>query len=240
MPGSNGIYNTKYFLKTFRTESLEMESNYKHIIWDWNGTLINDTELCHTIINELLRKRGIREISLQKYLDEFGFPVVNFYTGIGFDFSKEQFHVPASEYIDAYNSRRFNCSLHEGALGAVSCFHEAGVEQSILSASKQSSLDEAVRHYLLTPYFSYVYGISDHYANGKAEIAINLIKNISREKKEILLIGDTEHDYEVAQLLGIDCILVCNGHQSRDKLKKCGALVLESIADIKDAAAVTA
>ena len=217
-----------------------MEFNYKHIIWDWNGTIIDDTRLCHTIINELLCRRGIPEISLQKYLDTFDFPIINFYTTIGFDFLKEPFQISAAEYINAYNELRFNCSLHEGVLDAIVDFQSTGIEQSILSASKQSTLKDAVKYYALDSYFANVYGISDHYAHGKADIAVNLIKHIGGPGKEILIIGDTTHDYEVARSLGVDCVLICNGHQSRQKLIQCGAVVLDSVTDIKNAESVTA
>ena len=40
---------------------------YKHIIWDWNGTLLNDRWLCVEGINQALIKRGLNPISEDQY-----------------------------------------------------------------------------------------------------------------------------------------------------------------------------
>ncbi len=216
-----------------------MNFNYKHIIWDWNGTLIDDARLCLMIINELLERRKIPLIDFGQYQDAFDFPVINFYEKIGFDFSRESFHVPAKEYIDAYNTRRFKCRLHEGVPEALARFKKAGIRQSILSASKKSSLEEAVEYYSLKRYFSNVCGLDDHYANGKLDIARDLMRRIDADSKDIVIFGDTTHDYDVARSLGIDCVLFCGGHHSIERLTRCGARVVNSIPDIQNAAFVS-
>jgi phosphoglycolate phosphatase len=216
-----------------------MNFNYKHIIWDWNGTLVDDAWLCLEIINNLLHKRNIPKLNLREYQEVFDFPVKDFYAKIGFDFSKEPFHVPASEYIDAYNKERSRCGLHRGALEALSFFRDSGISQSILSASKQSSLEEAIEYYTIKSYFTNVCGLDDYYANGKIEIAKNLLAHIGENESTIVIIGDTTHDYEVARSLGIDCILFNGGHHSRKKLEQCGVRVLDTLADIKHSAIIS-
>ena len=71
---------------------------YKHIIWDWNGTLLNDSYLCVQILNESLRKRNIPEITVEKYREKFLFPIKTFYESIGFDFDKEPFENSNTEF----------------------------------------------------------------------------------------------------------------------------------------------
>jgi phosphoglycolate phosphatase len=217
-----------------------MNFRYKHIIWDWNGTLIDDAWLCLEIINELLVKRKISVIDLKQYQNVFDFPVINFYEKIGFDFSMEPFQVPAAEYIDAYNSRRFACRLHKGAQNVLERFKKAGLAQSILSASKKSSLEEALEHYSLQSYFSNVCGLDDHYANGKLNIAGDLIGRIESDPGKILIIGDTTHDYEVSQSLGTGCILISGGHHSTERLERCGARVFNSVKEIQNAVLISA
>ncbi|MFH0977253.1 MAG: HAD family hydrolase [Spirochaetota bacterium] len=210
-----------------------MNFNYKHIIWDWNGTLIDDAWLCLEIINGLLRRRNMREINITDYQELFNFPVINFYEKIGFNFSKEPFKIPAAEYIEAYNSRRFGCKLHQGVLEALSLFKESGITHSVLSASKQSSLEEAIKYYSLQPYFTNVCGLNDHYAHSKIEIGRNHLLELEISGEQVVIIGDTTHDYEVAKSLGIDCILVNGGHHSRKKLEQCSVRVLNSISELK-------
>lgn len=210
-----------------------MNFNYKHIIWDWNGTLIDDAGLCHEIINEMLTKRGIAPISFDTYREVFNFPVVDFYTKIGFNFDIEPFHIPAAEYIDEYNACRFRCSLRGGVPETLSFFKDADITQSILSASKKTSLEEAVGYYGLRTYFMDICGLDDHYAHSKIELGREHLVNLGIAKKDAVIIGDTTHDYEVASSLGIDCILIAGGHHHKERLEACGVAVLDAISDLK-------
>jgi phosphoglycolate phosphatase len=209
-----------------------MNLNYKHVIWDWNGTLLDDSWLCVEIINELLAGRGMSQISMKTYREIFGFPVKDFYEKIGFNFSVEQFHIPATEYNDEYNRRRFQCCLQKGAVEALSHFRNSGIKQSLLSASQKTALEQAVERYSLKSYFDDICGLDNHYAESKVELAKILFRKISLPGNEIVIIGDTIHDYEVAQSLGIDCILFCGGHHNKKKLESCNVPVIESFAEI--------
>ena len=60
---------------------------YNHIIWDWNGTLLNDRWLCVEAINQALNKRNLPMLTEGKYKDVFSFPVEDYYKKVGFDFS---------------------------------------------------------------------------------------------------------------------------------------------------------
>ena len=56
-----------------------MISKYKYIIWDWNGTLLNDVWLCIEIMNEMLENRNLPSITYDKYREIFDFPVQRYY-----------------------------------------------------------------------------------------------------------------------------------------------------------------
>ena len=59
----------------------------KHIIWDWNGPLVDARWLCIEGINCSLKKRGLSEITDDVYKDMFTFPVEHYYKKVGFDFT---------------------------------------------------------------------------------------------------------------------------------------------------------
>ena len=64
---------------------------YKHVIWDWNGTLVDDTWLFVDIMNGVLKDRNLQGITLDDYRNVFDFPVQDYYTKLGFNFSEEAF-----------------------------------------------------------------------------------------------------------------------------------------------------
>lgn len=206
-----------------------MIEKYKHIIWDWNGTIFDDTDLAVELINNLLAKRMLPLLTLEKYKEIFQFPVKNYYAAAGVDFSKESFEVVGKEWMDNYERRKYECGLHDGAVDILEKISSLGIGQSILSAYSQNTLEELVEHYGLSKYFTHLYGLNTIYAPSKVELGKKLMKTLGNGKGETLMIGDTEHDFDVANEMGADCILIANGHQSKEKLEKLGAKVFENL-----------
>lgn len=202
---------------------------YKHIIWDWNGTLLDDAWLCVEILNKMLACRKMKLTTLEQYQNHFDFPVMDYYLKLGFDFSKENFDAVAREYITSYNAQFHNCSLRKGIKDTINRLKKAGFSQSVLSASQQTSLIAALECYKLKNLFENICGLDDYYAHGKVDAGKKLMKNLNAHAKEILLIGDTTHDYQVAYELGADCMLLPAGHQSRERLAAAGAKVCNDL-----------
>ena len=209
-------------------------NKYETILWDWNGTLINDAWLSLDINNQLLRKRQLPPFTQEQYKKIFDFPIVNYYIKLGFDLEAEPFEVIAQEFIVQYEARRLECNLHEGAESILAKFNHMGLKQNILSATHIDSLKPFVDRYQLTPYFTHILGLDNHYAASKVQVGLDWLQETSVDPQKILLIGDTLHDYEVATALGADCIVIANGHQDKIRLKASGAKVVDSLLEFED------
>ncbi|MFZ1292034.1 MAG: HAD hydrolase-like protein [Melioribacteraceae bacterium] len=205
---------------------------YKHIIWDWNGTILNDLNLCVDVGNNLFRKKNLPTISVEKYKSIFTIPVINYYIAAGFDFEKESYEIVGKEWMEEYENRKYECSLHENLIETIEKFKSFGIEQSLLSAYKQDKLIEMTEKFNLTKYFSHIVGLDNIYAAGKLELGINLMKIIGNGHGETLMIGDTIHDFEVSQVIGADCTLIANGHQNIETLEKTGAKIFNSLGEL--------
>lgn len=207
-------------------------NTYTYIIWDWNGTLFNDAWLCVEIINTLLQKRQKPPISYQQYLDIFDFPVKDYYSRAGFDFADEPFEALATEYIQEYDRRQSECALQPHAAEVLQRCRQHGISQSILSACHQDRLECIVRHFGIHPFFHELVGLSDYYAASKTRNGQKLLGTLGSPVTEVLLVGDTTHDFEVAQALGVECVLIAGGHHSREKLDSTGAPVKHSLREL--------
>lgn len=208
-------------------------AKYTHLIWDWNGTLQNDAWLCLEIINALLEKYHQAPLSLSYYREIFGFPVRNYYEKAGFDFQVASYETLAAEYISAYDRRSRACDLQPQAVDILEFCAERDFSQYVLSASQQHPLEQIIAHYGLGKYFCQVVGLSDYYGQGKVENGKALVAQLNVPADHIVLIGDTKHDYEVAQAIGIDCVLFSGGHQAKERLAACGTLVIEDLRDLR-------
>ena len=115
------------------------------VLWDWNGTLLDDVALCVDALNRLLRIYHYpQQYSLAQYRETFGFPIVDYYIRAGFDFSKNSYKELADDYMQDYLARAGACPLAESAVPALSLLKDAGVQQVILSASNMPVVEQQV------------------------------------------------------------------------------------------------
>ena len=207
-------------------------SKYSHIIWDWNGTLLDDAAFCLSVVNNMLRRRGLAEIAgIEDYRAIFGFPVIEYYRKAGFDFGKESFDDIAVEWVAAYfGGFRENCGLREGAEAALRAAADRGIRQLILSATQRSRLIEQIGEFGLAGYFNEILGVDDDRAGGK--IAVGAEFMAGQNVRRAAMIGDTDHDAEAAKALGADCFLLAGGHQNADRLEASGAVVLRNMDEV--------
>ena len=205
----------------------------KHIIWDWNGTMLDDRWLTIAAMNIVLARRNMAELTEDRYLQLFTFPVIEYYRRLGFDFDKEPFSVSGSEFINEYNARAFEPQLHDGIIDLIAELNKNGVSHSILSASSQKILNKLAKHHNINHYFIAVLGQDNHYAYGKIETGKMWINKLDIAPKNTLFIGDTEHDLEVANAIGSHCALLSWGHSSTERLENRGINVFDAMSDLK-------
>jgi phosphoglycolate phosphatase len=205
---------------------------YSHILWDWNGTLLDDAWLCVEVMNSMLAERDLPLIDLDMYRHIFDFPVKEYYIKLGFDFDREPFEVVGMEFMVLYNQRHHESLLHAEVMSILNHCQSREYKQYILSAREQTELIEEVITLGVYPFFEKIYGLDDHYASGKNHIGKRLLRDIGVSRKKVIFIGDTRHDAEVATELGIQCILIPNGHHHSERFHGYTFPVLSSISDL--------
>jgi phosphoglycolate phosphatase len=209
---------------------------YRHVIWDWNGTLLDDAWLCVEILNGLLHDAGLRPLTVDDYRADFSFPVLGFYERRGFDFQTHSFDEVSRRYIAEYNRRRYECALQPGTTAALARLRAAGIEQSMLSAYHEETLREAVAHYGLADFFTRLSGLDNIRADGKVARGQAHLRALELHEAPhtVLLIGDTAHDHEVAAAIGADCLLLHHGHMHAGRLGGRGAPLAGSLEEAVD------
>lgn len=204
----------------FKSCSLLHADKTETLIWDWNGTLLNDVEVNRKVINEMLLKRGLKQLDVATYKKTFCFPVKNFHTRIGIDLEKESIQTISEEYMELYKKYETEIELQEDASFILDEIHARGIDQYILSAASQKDLLYWLDSFHLTGKFKKVYGSDTICATGKNVIGRKLMEENNLDIEKVLLIGDTLHDVEVAEALGIKCICYSGGHNSFDLLSQ--------------------
>lgn len=207
----------------------------KHIIWDWNGTLLDDIDVSMDALNHVLKKEHLPLVlDKEEYRRYFQFPVIEYYKKVGFDFHKTPFCVLAEEYMDYYQPHSLHCELHKGVEDMLAQMHAKGIVQHLLSASNLHFLKEQLALYHIGDYFANICGLDNIHAHSKAELAQKFVDEEGFDKEHVVFIGDSVHDSEVAHGAGCHCILIANGHEHKEKLVATGCPVVDRIQEITE------
>lgn len=205
---------------------------YTTIIWDFNGTLLNDVETGIRTENTLLARRGmplLRDVA--HYRSVFCFPIIEYYKKVGFDFDKEPYSAIAVEWVAEYMKNVVHAPLYDGVLDTLEILRRRGLPQVILSATELEMLTGQLKTLGIYDYFDDVLGLDNIEAYSKVEIGVRWMQ--WARPVRALFVGDTEHDAETAASMGVDCVLIPNGHQSEETLKKCkNAVLLHDIREL--------
>ncbi len=205
-------------------------NRYDYILWDWNGTLLDDLELNLSVENTLLTRRGLSTIASREfYLEHFSFPVRQFYEMVGFDFSKEDFAAVSAEYVAVYEAGLDRAALFSDAVGVIDSLSARGIRQGIISASEHTRLLAQVAHFGIADRFVCVLGSENNLGKSKVHVALDWLQANRIDPHRVAFIGDTIHDKETADALGCDCFFVSRGHNARHRLVETGLPVFDSL-----------
>ena len=206
---------------------------YTHVFWDFNGTILADMQAGMESTNEMLSSRELPVIpSLEVYRTIFDFPIKEYYRGLGFDFAKESYEVLAPIWVDLYNEKSKNAPTNDGVVETVARIGELGIKQVIFSATEREMLLRQLSALSLVEPFDEIIGLDNIHAESKTHLAVRW--RAEHPDAKILYVGDTVHDAENARILEADCLLYTGGHQSRERLSKCGFPMIDQIPDVLD------
>ncbi len=201
----------------------------KYVFLDFNGTIIDDIDLCLDLLNQILIKQHKRTLTKEEYKDIFTFPVKMYYELAGVDFTRDSFEDLSLWFIHEYQPLSLHCGLFPQIEEAFQKMKDKGYHLVILSASEKNNLIEQCQSYGIVSYFDAILGIDNIHAESKINIALDYMKEKNIKGEEVLFVGDTLHDLEVAKAMHASCMLVSCGHQSVQVLKKGGVSIIPNV-----------
>lgn len=182
------------------------------VCWDWNGTLLDDTAVALAAMNTVLEERGLAPMpDVDAYRAVFGFPVQAFYARLGV--AEDAFRAAAGRYIDLFAVGVGRASLHEGAAATLSAIARLGVTQVLISATVPDVLARQMGPHALADHFERVIGTTDAYAPSKTAAVARWLHSSGHAPPRVLMVGDTNHDEEIARELGVRFVRFARGHQ---------------------------
>ena len=204
---------------------------YDTVLWDWNGTLLDDLGASLSSVNDMLARRDMTPISVEQYYEYIDTPIIKFYEHL-FPVSPESFDAVAKEFQKGYALHSDPPVLHEGALEVLEELKNSGVRQYIVSSAQKRQILELLDRFNIASYFEAVLAAEDRLAESKVERTKKYFLERGSEHSCSLMVGDTLHDLHTADALSADCLLLPKGHQSREILESGGGKTIDSLYDI--------
>lgn len=203
------------------------------ILWDFNGTIIDDVAYCHRIETQMLEERHMKTFTLEQYRDMFCFPVIDYYYKMGYTFENETYDDVSEEFNAAYDRNFLSLKLMDGFQELIHTSLAKGYENVILSASRQDKLREQCHLLGIDGYFTELLGTDNLYGGSKVDIGRAFMARRKVDPQECMFIGDSLHDKETANAIGIEnVVLAAQGHQSKKVLEEGCDHVVDSFAEI--------
>ena len=200
------------------------------VVWDWNGTLVDDAFIFVDIMNGYLSEFSLPLISLSDYKNNFCFPVREYYKKLGFRLSIKEFEVLSVDFINRYKKNMLHPNLKNGVIDVLDFLKKNHCSQFILSAQEQTLLNFSLKHYGIKNYFDGVFGLNNNFAESKAALAKKKLAHVLA--RPVVFVGDTTHDFEVSSSVGGQCCLVSWGHNSLQRLKETKQPVVKNPKDL--------
>ena len=201
---------------------------YTHIVWDFNGTLMDDVDIAVASVNDMLKKRDMPKTDKNTYLTQITSPIIEYYRKI-FDLEKVPFEVITEEFLEGYMKRLGLAHLTKGAHDALDMFCSLGIKQCVISSFEQGRLEGLIEKMGISRYFDFVSGADNIRAEGKEQRGLGWLEKSGADPEKVLVIGDLLHDSELAFIMGADCVLIASGHQGKPELLTSGRRVYDDL-----------
>ncbi|BFU42166.1 HAD family hydrolase [Krasilnikovia sp. MM14-A1004] len=207
----------------------------KHLVWDWNGTLLDDLHLVVSSTNHAFAATGGRSVDTDEHRRRFRRPVAEFYAEIlERAVDAEEFGRLDRIFHEAYRLGLTTASLAADAQAALTAWPGT---QSLLSMWFHDELVPAIDTYGLAGVFARVDGLRTEVGGDlKAGHLARHLSELGVAGTDVVLIGDSLDDASAAQSVGGVAVLYTGGFTDPARLRASGLPVADTLVEAVDIA----
>jgi len=202
-----------------------------HVIWDWNGTLVDDLGVVVESVNASLQQLDAGPIGAAEYRTHYTRPVRVFYDRLlNRPITDVEWEVIDRAFHRAYDAALADIELAPGARGVIAGLYGAGHTQSILSMWWAQSLRPEVGRHHLDGFMIRVDGNRGLSGDTKEQLLRDHLQRLDLvDPDSAAMVGDSVDDARAAAAVGIRCVLYNGGSHHREQLEGCGFPVVDDL-----------
>ncbi len=214
----------------------------KLAVFDWNGTLMDDSEANWKASHECLKHFGASPITHEQYRDTMDFPVLHFYTrnGVDTDTYLAQFQEAGESFMGSYLQHAENYNLRGGTIPLLNWLLDHDWHLMVLSNFLEEKLKAQLAKHHVLHYFHHVSGNvafneREHSKTNKLERLQHYLDQNDFDLSQSFIIGDSLEEPDLARKLGLTAISVTWGCFSRARLENFGPdHIIDDLAEVQE------
>ena len=208
---------------------------YKAIFFDLDGTLTESGEGITKSVQYALEKLGNPEEDLDKLRVFIGPPLMEQFMKYA-DVDETEARRAVEYYRERYAVKGiFENRPYDGVENLLRELKGRGYILAVASSKPEYYVTKILDYFNLSSYFEVVVGSEMNGARtSKTEVIEEALKrlNMSDRRKEVLMVGDKEHDVLGARAAGLACVAVGYGYGTKEELT--AAQPLKIVASIEE------
>lgn len=208
-----------------------MVKHTTHLVWDWNGTLLDDISAVIGATNAAFAEIGLEPITLARYQELYCVPIPRFYERLmGRLPTDAEWVVMDEAFHRHYTERRVACGLTQGVEELLLEWQSGGRSQSLLSMYGHEQLLPVVRGYGIERHFIRIDGRTGPSGGSKAAHMNRHVAALGGVASDrVVVIGDAVDDAVAAAHVGARAVLYTGGSHSRASLEQAGVPVVDTL-----------
>jgi phosphoglycolate phosphatase len=202
-----------------------MTSAQKHIVFDWNSTLLDDVHALHIATNRLLESEGVKPVTMEFFQDHYDIPFRRLYhnLGLGDDGVRRLIDRQNLDFHDHYETLAATTSLRQGANEILNHATQQGVKSYILSNHLVEPIRTQLRRLQVDHHFSEVLAYENR---GKQFRDMTKGEKLRQYRAaegwpdhQAIIIGDSVEEIEIAREQNMKSVAITGGCVSEQRLR---------------------
>ena len=200
-----------------------MQANGKIIAWDWNGTLLDDTHIVHESTNAVLASLQRPAIDRATFHAQYNIPLASFYRNMGLNEAEiKRVYSDNNLFHDHYEARVDGATLRDGATDVLNHVRDAGVASYILSNHVVAPIRGQLKRLGIEHFFTDVLAFASRETQFRGTDKAGRLRQLMDDKnvspEDVLIIGDTPEEIEIAHNLGLTGVAIAGGCIAAERL----------------------
>ncbi len=212
----------------------------KLVAFDWNGTIMSDAKACQFADSEVLKHFNHPPLTLTKFRQHFKIPVRDFWVSLGFDGDKFDKNAELIQkiYSSHFEPREKTSRTRAGIRELLVWLRSQSLTIIIFSNHPAEHIERQLKRLKLEEYFDFIIGrevMTGHmHKRYKGDKLQELVQSRNLNPVEVLTVGDTDEEIEIAKQFGFRSVAISGGYQTTARLKKANPdFLIHNIKDIK-------